>query len=691
MDKNNNQPPKYLDSSLDIETRVEALLSELSLEEKIRLIRGKNFWTSEAIERLKIPKFGMTDGPLGVAYHSSKKGKHTRFPATIALASTWNKELAYKMGEAMGKETRLAGRHQILGPGVNLIRSPLCGRNFEYLSEDPILSSDMGAEIVKGIQSVRTASCIKHYVTNNSETKRMKISSEISERALQEIYIKNFKRIIEKADPWGLMVCYNKINGVYGAENKYILKDVLRDQLGFTGHTVSDWGAAQRTSGASTCIKAGLNLEMPGNFFISRAYKKRKVKSALDEGKISEEDINWNVRPLLRTFFQVGLFEPEKSPSKDEIEITDHQKLAQQIAEEGMVLLKNKDNFLPLDLEKVNKIAILGPNASKKFGKPYHGGSSAVVPPFEITTYEGIKEYIADDAKIVSKPEEADIVFLVMGLDHGGHFIVNFFLNKEGDTEGKDRSKYKLPAEQEDLIRETLDKNPNTVVILVAGSPIDVSNWYDDIPALLNAWYPGMMGGKAIARILFGDVSPSGKLPVTYPTQLEDHPAHKSDRRFPGDLDELKIYYEEGIYIGYRHFDKEDISPFFPFGFGLSYSEFTLTNLKIDKSELRKGESFNISVDVENIGDWDGAEVIQIYIKDDECSVERPPKELQAFEKVHLQAREKKTISFQLDESAFEFYSVQDHKFKAEPGKFTVMAGVSSRELPLSAQISYNP
>ncbi|TFG00889.1 MAG: glycosyl hydrolase [Promethearchaeota archaeon] len=684
-----NKKQKYLDSELDIETRVDYLLNRLNVDEKVRLIRGKDFWTTEAIERLKVPKFGMTDGPLGVAYHSSNKGKTTRFPATIALAATWNKELAFKMGKAMGKETKLVGRHQILAPGVNIIRSPLCGRNFEYLSEDPILSSDLGAEIIKGIQSEEIACCVKHYVTNNSETKRMSISTEIDERTLQEIYIKNFGRIIRKANPWGLMVCYNRVNGVYGAENKYLLKEILRDQLGFTGHVVSDWGAAQRTSGASACIKAGLNLEMPGSFILSRTYRKKKVKKALNEGKINEDDINHIVRPLLRTFFRVGLFEQENPNPQGNIDIPEHQQIAQQIAEEGMVLLKNQNNFLPLNLEKIKKIAILGPNASRVFGKPYYGGSSAVKPPFEITPYKGLNQYISGKAEVVSNPEDADIVLLVVGLNHGGHFLLNYLLNKEGDTEGKDRTSYKLPEEQEQLIHETLKKNPNTIVILIAGSPIDVSDWYDDVPALLNAWYPGMMGGNALARVLFGEVSPSGKLPLTYPKSLEDHPAHKSPRRFPGNLDELKIYYEEGIYVGYRYFDRNEIEPFFPFGFGLSYTEFEISSIRIDKKDIHNEDQFEVSVDVKNIGKRNGAEVIQIYIQDNESSVDRPPRELQAFEKLFLNPGEKKTVSFQLDKSSLEFYSEKEHKFKAEPGKFTIWAGTSSRELPLSIDINY--
>jgi len=680
---------KYLDPNLDVEQRVNDLIKRLNIDEKITLIRGKGFWTTNPIERLAIPPFGMTDGPLGVAWHSSHWGKHTRFPATIGLAATWNKELAYKMGEVLGKETKLAGRHQILAPGVNIIRSPLCGRNFEYLSEDPILSSEIASEIVKGIQSQNIAVCIKHYITNNSETKRMKISTEISERALQEIYVKNYKRIIEKSDPWGLMACYNKINGIYGPENKYILTDILRDQLGFTGHVTTDWGAAKNTSGAAACIKAGLSLEMPG-MLLSRIMTPRKVKKALKSGEIVEEDIDYILKPLLRTFMRVGLFEQEEQSYSKVTDIAEHQDIAQQIAEESMVLLKNDPNILPINLKEIKKIAIIGPNAEKKFGKPFQGGSSAVIPPRFITPYDGIKSYVSESAEIIDDPKDADITLLIIGLDHGGSFFKTLLFKTEGDTEGSDRTHYGLAKKQIKLIDETVAKNPNTVIILIAGSPIDCSEWYDKVPAILNAWYPGMMGGNALARVLFGEVNPSGKLPVTYPKKLQDHPAHKSKKRFPGDLKEMKIYFDEGIFVGYRYFDQHHIEPFFSFGFGLSYTEFELSNIQVDNSSIQEKGSFTITVDIKNKGDIAGAEVVQIYIGDDECLVERPPKELQAFEKVYLNSGEQKTVSITLDESAFEFYSVKEKKFIIESGSFTIWAGTSSRNLLLSTKIIYS-
>ncbi|MBN2156450.1 MAG: glycoside hydrolase family 3 C-terminal domain-containing protein [Candidatus Lokiarchaeota archaeon] len=680
----------YLDKSAPIEERVDDLLNQLTLDEKIRLLRGKDFWTTNPIERLQIPAFGMTDGPLGVAYHSSFKGKRTRFPSTIALAASWNKELAYSTGKVMGKETKLAGRHQILGPGVNLIRSPLCGRNFEYLSEDPILSSDIAAEVVRGIQSENIAACIKHYITNCSETKRMEISTEIQERALHEIYIKNFKRIIEKSGPWGLMSCYNKINGVYGSGNKHLLKDILRDELGFTGHVVTDWGASRNVEGgAAQCIKAGLSLEMPG-IAMSRTMRPKNIQKALKAEKISESDIDYVVKPLLRTFFRVGLFDKEIIEPSKILDIPEHQDLARKVAEEGAVLMKN-DGILPIDLNQVKKIAVIGPNAQKKFGAPFHGGSSAVVPPRFITPYHGIAKYVKGKAQIVSDPKDADVTILVLGMNHGGHFLKTMlFGNKtEGDMEGKDRTSYSLPEDQNKLFEDTIKQNSNTVVLLVAGSPVDCSIFLEKSRGLLNVWYPGMTGGDAVARLVFGEVNPSGKLPVTYPKKLEDHPAHISKKRFPGDLDELKIYFDEGIFVGYRYFDKENIEPQFPFGFGLSYTTFKLSNLRVSIPKIERNGKFAVSVDVKNTGSRAGSEVVQVYISDDHASIERPPIELQDFVKIHVNPGETKTVSVELDQSAFEFYSEKDHEFIIEPGSFTLWVGTSSRDLPLKSKIEY--
>lgn len=664
-----------------IEAKITALLQEMTIEEKAMLVHGKDFWTTNSIDRVGIPSFGMTDGPLGVGWHSSKKTKATRFPATIGLAATWNKTLAYKTGEVIGKETKAAGRHQILAPGVNIQRSPLGGRNFEYLSEDPILSSDMASEFVKGVQDQKIASCVKHFVTNNSETKRMNISTEIDERTLNEIYIKNYKRIVKKSDPWGMMACYNKVNGIHGADNHHVLQKILRENLGFTGHVVTDWFAARNTHSATTCIKAGLNLEMPG---MSKKMALKNIMPLIKNGELNDADLDFAVRPMLRTFYRVGLFDDPLVKPTRLIDNLDHQLVAQQVAEESMVLLKNDAEALPLKINEIKKICILGPNAKRKFAKPLSGGSSAVVPPRFITPWEGIKNYIRGKATIVKKPEDADTVLLFMGLKHEG-----LLSKKEGDSEGRDRTILDLPLKQEQLILETVAKNPNTIVILIMGSPISMDNWIAKPKAILNAWYPNMMGGDALARVLFGDVNPSGKLPITYPKSLSDSPAHKAPRNFPGDLEALKIYYDEGIYIGYRHFDKKEIEPLYPFGFGLSYTTFKFENIKVDSPTIGSKDTFTVSLDVTNTGNRAGSEVVQVYIGDDDCSVDRPPRELQGFEKIYLNSGETKTISIMLDTSAFEFYDVNTHGWIKETGSFTIEVGNSSRNLPLSTKISF--
>ncbi len=679
----------YLDKSKPVEDRVNILLNILTIEEKATLLKGKDFWTTKSLQNIKLPSFGMTDGPIGVAYFSSMKGYRTRFPATIGLAATWNKKLAYQMGSSMGKEVKLSGRHQLLAPGINIIRSPMCGRNFEYLSEDPILSSDIASELVKGIQSTKVATCVKHYVTNNSETKRTKISTEISERALFEIYIKNFKRVIKISDPWGLMVSYNKINGVYGAENKYILDDILRGQLNFSGHVVTDWGAAGKIKIPANCIKAGLNLEMPGGRMLSNTLSKKNILNALKNNEISESDIDEAVKPLLRTFFRVGLFDEIPQESIKSIDNPKHQQIAQDIAEESMVLLKNEKQILPLNINKLKKIAVIGPNSNKIFGKALEGGSSAVVPPFFITPLEGIKEYAKNKVEIIENVAEADVAILVMGLDNGGHMVKNMIFKPEADTEGVDRRRFELSKKQEKLIQQTSKINTNTIVVLIAGSPIDVSNWHKNVPAILNAWYPGMMGGKALARVLFGDVNPSGKLPVTYPKKLKDHPAHKSAKTFPGNLKTKKIYYDEGIFVGYRHFDKFNVEPRYEFGYGLSYTTFNFSNLKIDTKEFNGKGNFVISLDVENTGQIAGAEVIQVYIEELQSKVERAVKELQGFKKIFLNSQEKKTISISLDITALEYYSEELHKFAVDPGEYKIWIGNSSRNLPLSVNINF--
>ncbi|MHA1221129.1 MAG: glycoside hydrolase family 3 C-terminal domain-containing protein, partial [Candidatus Heimdallarchaeota archaeon] len=567
---------------------------------------------------------------------------------------------------------RAVGRHILLAPGVNIDRTPLNGRTFEYFSEDPILTKEIAIPFVDGIQSQRIGACIKHYAVNNQETNRFKVSAELDERTLNEIYLRAFRDIVLASDPWSIMCSYNKINGVYGCEHMELLHDTLIDQWGFSGYIVTDWFATRSFVHPENPIKAGLSLEMPKPF----AYKMKRMKKAFEEGKFTKEELDFVVRRLLLAMFRVGLFDSEHTYPRGERNTKNNQSVALKIAEEGMVLLKNEKNLLPLDASQIKKLAILGPLANKKMGKFLYGGSSAVVPPFEVTPLKGLTEKIGDRITITKDPLTADYCILFVGLTHAKH----------QDRENIDRITLELPGEQITLINKTVKQNPNTIVVLINGSPLAMTKWLEKVPVVVEAWHPGMLGGEAIAKVLFGEVNPSGKLPITFPKKLEDSPAHKSKQTFPG---EDKVFYEEGIFVGYRHFDKENIEPLFPFGYGLSYTSFDYSNLSMSSSKISGNQSLEILMDITNSGDRSGAEVIQLYIKDDKSSLERPEKELKAFEKVFLESKEKKTVIFEITVDDLSFYDPSEKKWKAEDGSFTIMIGSSSRDIHLETKIEF--
>ncbi|MHA1125133.1 MAG: glycoside hydrolase family 3 C-terminal domain-containing protein [Candidatus Heimdallarchaeota archaeon] len=653
--------------------RIAQILSDLTLKEKIKLLAGRYFFSSTSIKRLGIKTFRMTDGPNGVAYHSSVFKKNTMFPTSISLGATWNRELAKECGIATGKEVRAINQHMILAPGINIGRTPLNGRTFEYFSEDPYLTKEMAIPFVIGVQSQRIGVCVKHYVANNQETNRFTVSAVVDERTLNEIYLEAFRQVVLKADPWSVMGCYNKVNGIYGCEHIELLRETLFEKWGFNGFVVSDWFATRPINGPVNAVKAGLSLEMP----IRIIYKQRLLKKAIREGKITEEDIDFLIERFLRVQFMTGMYDPVDRIPTGERNTKEHQDLARKIAEEGIVLLKNDNDILPLDITKITKIMVVGPNAKKKMGKFLYGGSMAVVPPYEITPVKGIKMKCKGKATFVSEPKKADIVIVVVGLNH----------DKYMDYENADKKTLDLPLEQIELIKETAKINPNTIVVLINGSPIKMQEWMNDVPAILEAWYPGMEGGNAIANVLFGDVNPSGKLPHTFPKELSDSPAHKSERTFPG-MDKV-VHYEEGIFVGYRHFDKENIEPLFPFGFGLSYTEFTYENLQVDKKEMIGDETLQVSVEITNRGNRAGAEVVQLYITDPKCSVVRPEKELKGFEKVNLEAKETKTVTITLESQDLAFYDVKTKDWLVEDGKFTIHVGKSSRDIIQTIDFKY--
>ncbi len=687
------------------EIKINILLDKLRLNEKFILSSGKNLEKTNAIRRLGIKSLKMTNGPHGIGAPISlaifsgilqntgvrgiflfpylvnsrifKRKRTTYFPTGICQASTWNPKLAYQMGKSLAEESKALGYHMVFAPAVNIDRTPLNGRTFEYLSEDPFLNQKIAVPIVKGIQSQKVAACVKHFVANNQETRRGTVSSEISERALNEIYYPAFEAVVKKADCWSVMASYNRVNSIHLTENRYLLVDKLMDEWGFRGFVVSDYLATLYNYGSGSCIDAGLSLEMPGfGRYFGIKYGLLQLQNDFNKGRFTKEVLNRNVLRLLRVMSYVGLFEnPQKLP-KGCINTEGHIRIAKKIAEEGIVLLKNERNLLPINIAGINTISVIGPNANREMA--LGGGSSMVLPFYEVTPLEGLKKKCKPERiKFISNPADADITIFVGGLNH----------EKNNDNEMTDRKKLALPESQVKKIQETASKNPRIIVVLINGSPISMDEWIDKVPSIIEAWYPGMEGGNTLADIIFGDINPSGKLPITFPKKLSDSPAHSSssDRTYPGSD---KVYYDEDILVGYRWFDYHNIDPLFPFGYGLSYTEFNFQNLKIEEKNNSKEKKINVAVDVTNTGNLTGKETVQLYIKDVESTVTRPPQELKGFEKIKLNPKEKTKIQFSLNKKHFSFWDEKNHKWIVENGVFEILIGNSSRNTPQRKEIN---
>ncbi len=669
MEKEDRALLSFMNSNLSLEERVEDLFSRLTLEEKFKLSSGRLMWYTRKIKRLGIDSFAMYDGPHGVRPDYEGKNPCTYFPSAICRAATWDPELSEQFGIAIAEEVRELGAHMILAPGINIQRTPMCGRTFEYQTEDPYLNKELVVAVVKGIQSQRIAACVKHFACNNQETNRFTVSSEVSERALEEIYFPAFKAAVQDADAWSFMSCYNKLNGIYGSENYYLLRETLMNKWGFRGFVVSDWNATAFTA-TEGCIKAGLSLEMPTR----NVYKIKKMEKALDEEPDNLKFLNDNVRRLLRVMFLVGLFDDKSLVPKGSRNTPEHQMLARKIAQNGIVLLKNENKLLPIKLSEIRNIAVLGPNKDLKTS--LNGGSSQNFPPYEITALEGLKEKCKNKVKIINSPSDSDVSILFVGLNHEEYM----------DAEHVDKKSFKLPIDQVKLINKTVTENPNTIVVLISGSPISMVDWIEKVPAVIQAWYAGMEGGRAIADVIFGDVNPSGKLPITFPKELSDSPAHKSTKTYPGDE---KVYYDEGIFVGYRHFDTKHIEPLFPFGYGLSYTQFTYENIKLNKEKLMRDGLLDVSIDLTNSGTVEGSEIVQLYISDPISSVNRPLKELKGFRKVKLEPSEKTQVKFQIKTEDLAFFDENSSEWKIEEGKFKVMIGSSSVDIHLESEFEY--
>lgn len=711
--------PTYLDESKPLEQRVEDALSRMTLREKIAVIHAQSKFSSAGVKRLGFPDFWTDDGPHGVRpdvlwdewnQAGQSNDSCTAFPALTCLAATWNPGVARLYGRSLGEEALYRHKNMILGPGVNIYRTPLNGRNFEYMGEDPYLSSSMVAPYVQGLQSCGVSACVKHYALNNNEKDRSETNIIVSDRALQEIYLPAFRSAVQNGGAWAVMGAYNLYKNQHNCHNQYLLQDVLKKGWNFDGVVVSDWGGTHNTDQA---VHNGLDMEFGtgtdglskntsnayDNYFLAYPYLQ-----AISAGKYSQDELNDKVRRVLRLFFRTSM---RRDRPYGFLCSDAHYEAARKIAEEGIVLLQNKNNVLPLDLNQTKKILVVGENAIKMM--TVGGGSSSLKVQHEILPFDAVKKraegkaeveyvrgYVGDTGgmqdglstgqnlketrsaqalidEAVQKAREADAVIFFGGLNKAGH----------QDSEGDDRTDFGLPYHQ-DVVVEALAKVSKKLIFVCISGNAAAMPWKDSVPAIVQGWYLGSEAGTAMAAVLFGDVNPSGKLPFTWGQKLDDYGAHHLGA-YPGvkraNENIVDEEYKEGIYVGYRWTDKEKVRPLFAFGHGLSYTTFKLGKLRADKKEISKDDSLTFTVNVQNTGSRAGAEVVQLYISDLKCSLPRPLKELKGFRKVFLQPGENRDVTITIGRDALSFYDDRISAWNAEAGDFEASIGTASDAL----------
>ena len=729
--------PLYLNLDAPIEQRIEDALNRMTLREKIGIIHAQSKFSSPGVPRLGIPELWCTDGPHGIRpdvlwdewnQAGCTNDSCTAFPALTCLAATWNPELALAYGQSIGEEARYRQKSVLLGPGVNICRTPLNGRSFEYMGEDPYLSGRMGVQYVKGVQQQGVAVCVKHYALNNNEHERYQSNVNCDERTLREIYLPAFEAAITEGGAWTLMGGYNLFRGQHACHNQYLMNEVLKGEWGFDGAIISDWGGTQSTMEA---IYNGLDLEYGtwtdglqmgatnayDNYMMADPYQK-----LIEEGKVGTKELDDKVRRVLRLIFRTTM-----NPNRPfgSLNSEKHTQTAINVGAEGIVLLRNEkmkelnnEAILPLNLSTVKKIVVVGENAVKMM--TVGGGSSSLKARYEVSPLDGLKArlaktgtkvewvrgYVGDPggeyngvttgqnlndsrtpaeltAEAVAKAKEADVVIFIGGLNKADHM----------DAEGSDREQYGLPYGQDELIEALAEANPRLVVVNISGNAVAMP-WVKKVPAIVQDWYLGSEAGTSLAAVLVGDQNPSGHLPMTWYASLDQCSVYApvlkqgkkmvaDPRRYPGieRTDTVPhiwdVYYDEGLYVGYRWIDKQKLTPLFPFGHGLSYTTFAMNN---EKLIMNNGQPA-VTVEVTNTGDRAGAQVIQLYVQDVKASVDRPVKELKAFQKVFLQPGETQTVTLSLNERAFQFYDEATHGWKAEPGKFNLLIGTSSKDI----------
>jgi beta-glucosidase len=803
-------------SKTEVEKRVDSILSKMTQEEKITIIGGINDFYTRPIPRLEIPALRMSDGPMGVHDY----GLTTAYPAGIALAASWDVDVAHRVGIAMGKDARARGVHFILAPGMNIYRAPMNGRNFEYFGEDPFLASRMAVSVIKGIQEQRVVATAKHFAGNNSEFARTTLSSDIDERTLREIYLPAFEASVKEGNVGAVMDAYNLVNGVYMTENNHLNNEILKKEWGFDGILMSDWGA---THNGIAAANGGLDLEMPSPTFMNS----ETLLPALRDGKVSMTTLDDKVRRILRKAIEFGFFDNAQTDTDIPLLSQEGRQVALEEARGSMVLLKNSGNILPLNDSKLKTVAVIGPDA---YPAVIGGGGSSETKPFNAVSYlegisnrlgtkatvlyavdtppldevfensefvtapggesglkgeyfgnqelkgapalvrtdkhvhfdwgegsfasdqpvdhfsirwtgyfvpktagdykfftsadDGVRLYIGDEIAIddwlphsqtmdtYAKHLEAGQAYKIRleYFDDVGSAIVGFgvtraeaYIGRETkalaakadavvicvgfdpktEGEGFDRT-FQLPGGQDELIRQISAVNKNIIVVLTAGGNVDMTQWIDTVPAVLHAWYPGQEGGTALAQILFGDYSPSGKLPASFERRWQDNPTFHS---YYPEKGEKRVRYSEGIFLGYRHFDRSETKPLFAFGYGLSYTTFIYSKLEVTPPTGNLSEPVSVSFDVKNTGNRAAAEVAELYVGDSRASVPRPVKELKAFAKVNLEPGESKRVTVTLDRRAFSFYDVKKKDWSAEPGDFTILVGSASDNIQLRSKL----
>lgn len=655
------------------------IINEMSIEEKASLCVGEDYWNSKKIERFDIPNIKMSDGPHGLRVQRESVDNlgineseiSICFPALSTIGNSWNKELAYLLGKTLGEEAKEEKVNIVLGPAVNIKRSPLCGRNFEYISEDPFLAGIIGSEYVKGLQSQNVGACVKHFAVNNQEDRRRTINAIIDERTLREIYLKPFEIILKNSNPWAIMSAYNKVNGEYCTENKHLLKEILRKEWNYNGIVISDWGAENdRVKG----LKATHELEMPGG----RGNGVNEIVEAVKNRKISEDELNKVVDRIIETAKKCK----RKNKELKEYNKEKHHNIALKIAEDSIVLLKNKDNILPLKLNK--NIAIIGDMAKSP---RYQGSGSSTINPYKIENAldtfleNNIKfEYAKGYERIDLKNDKKLLEEAIKIAEKNEIVIVFAGLTENYESEGIDRKNIDIPINQNKLIQEICKVNNNVIVVLSNGSPIAMP-WKDNVKAIITGYLGGEAGGRAIVNCLIGKVNPSGKLSESYPKDLSDTPCYNY---YPGT--ELISEYKESIYVGYRYYDKVNKEVLFPFGFGLSYTQFQYSNLKVNKYD----DKIEVKFKIKNIGKVTGKEIAQIYISQIESKIYKPNKELKEFVKIELSPNEEKEIAVKLNRKSFEYYNTETKSWKIEEGTYQIQIGKSSRDIVLKQEIYIN-